>query len=149
MRPLALDDLGLVAALRVLCREFEKENSIKVRFVARSVGTIVGENNIEIALYRIMQEALANILKHAHAKEVCVTLMYHEDIFSLIIKDDGRGFDLTKQAKRKDHRGFGLMSMRERAQLIGGSIIMTSARGKGTVVHINIPYHTEPTHEKN
>ena len=149
LRPLALDDLGLVAALRVLCREFEKENSIKVRFVARSVGTIVGENNIEIALYRIMQEALANILKHAHAKEVCVTLMYHEDIFSLIIKDDGRGFDLTKQAKRKDHRGFGLMSMRERAQLIGGSIIMTSARGKGTVVHINIPYHTEPTHEKN
>jgi len=139
LRPLALDDLGLVAALRLVCREFEDLNSIKVVFTTRNLPAIPGDEEVEITLYRVVQEALSNILKHARASEVEVTLSYHAHTRSLVIRDNGKGFDVAKLSARKEHSGFGLLNIRERVRLIGGTVEITSEKKKGTTVRISVP----------
>ncbi|MDE3058352.1 MAG: PAS domain S-box protein [Bacteroidota bacterium] len=141
LRPTTLDDLGLVTALQLLCREFEKAQRIKVSFSARGIEKSMLDVHKETALYRIAQEALANIAKHANAKKVSLEVFAGDSFIAMTIEDNGKGFDPATPipSGRKNHSGFGLMNMKERSQLLGGMFRISSSRGKGTKVYLEIP----------
>jgi signal transduction histidine kinase len=130
LRPTALDDFGLVAALERLTHSFGEQTGIRVDFEP-TLGP--GERlpaDAETALYRIVQEALTNIVKHAHASRVSVLLTRHGGTVKAMVEDDGRGFDPT--AGRED--GVGLLGMRERLALLGGRLEIESGEAGTTVV---------------
>jgi signal transduction histidine kinase len=93
---------------------------------------------VETHLYRVAQEALNNVVKHASARHVSVVLERHDDRLVLIIEDDGRGFDVDARAEPHG-RGLGLVGMRERAEIIGGSLEIESTPGKGTTIFLQVP----------
>jgi signal transduction histidine kinase len=133
LRPTYLGELGLIPALEMLARE------------SRASFEVVGEEKRldaerELALYRIVQESLRNIAKHAQAKNVAVTLSFDEHEVAATIQDDGVGFaapDAPTAYARAGH--FGLMGMQERAQLFGGNVYVKSERGNGTKVVAYVP----------
>ncbi|HTO95047.1 MAG TPA: ATP-binding protein, partial [Bacteroidota bacterium] len=126
------------SALNLLCRDFGRSCGVAVTFQpgpAASYG-----KDIEIALYRVAQEALANIAHHAGARSVLVRLALLQGVVSLLVEDDGRGFDAAGlRAQGGPPPGLGLISMKERAQLFGGSMYLASAPGQGTRIHVEIP----------
>jgi PAS domain S-box-containing protein len=140
LRPSILDDLGILATIRWFCREFQK-----VYAGIRIESTIgVEENNVsphlKTTIYRIMQEALNNVAKHSHANFVQLKLKKNESHLNLIIQDNGRGFNLDKaMALKTSRRGFGLASMRERAELTGATFKIDAAPGEGTTIRIVWP----------
>ncbi|HTY58952.1 MAG TPA: PAS domain-containing sensor histidine kinase, partial [Bacteroidota bacterium] len=148
LRPAELDDFGLVSALNFLCRDFQKMCGIRVTFqqgAPRQCG-----KDVEIALYRIAQEALANVARHSGAHNVTVRLTHAGGDVGLLVEDDGRGFDAAGvRAKQRPNQGLGLISMKERAQMFGGSLYLTSAQGQGTRIHVEIPLHNGGMHEKD
>ncbi len=150
LRPSVLDDFGLVAALRLLGSEFHRAHGIPASIdVAEDIGRDIDTHN-EIALYRIAQEALNNIAKHAGATRVRIHLSREDMLLRLQIQDDGRGFiqeDVAK--KRGPGHGLGLISMKERAELLGGHCDVTSTPGAGTLVTITIPRGGEYANAKN
>jgi two-component system sensor histidine kinase DegS len=139
LRPSALDDLGLEAVVRRSCSEFQEDTGINTDF------KIFGDkmrmdSSIEVTLFRIIQEALSNIKKHAGAKNAVIKLETGKGLINLIIADDGSGFELNTRAddsEMQDH--FGLMSIKERTELLNGSLNIESAPGKGTKIFITIP----------
>lgn len=143
LRPSTLDDLGLVKALQVLCREFEQANSIRVRFASQGIMQNGTDVQVETTIYRIAQEALANVSKHARARRVEVQLERKSDALALTIRDNGKGFEFKSQPQRKDWSGFGLINMKERAMLIGGAFKLDSTPRKGTTVHVEVPLSRE------
>lgn len=141
LRPTALDDLGLGPALADYVSEWSKHFGIEARI--QSVG-FTGRRldaEVETVLYRIAQEALNNVAKHAHAKLVTVGLERTAKAVSLVIRDDGEGFELI-QPRKSETRGLGLVSMRERAELVGGEVAVHSEPGKGTSVAVLVPLST-------
>lgn len=147
LRPSTLDDLGLSTAVQLLCREFEKTHNIRVRVEADLFPKDVLPPHSETAIYRVTQEALANVAKHAHAKEVQVQLRRTDSAVLLTIKDNGRGFDESRTVQRLDGTGMGLFSMRERAQLAGGTFNLVSSRNKGTTLKLDVPIPGQDIHE--
>ncbi len=148
LRPAELDDFGLVSALSFLCRDFQKMCGIPASF--HPGGSRHYGKDVEIALYRIAQEALANVAKHADARSVAVNLSRGREGVSLVIEDDGKGFDPAgARSGRRRRGGLGLISMKERAQMFGGSLYLTSSTGKGTRIHVEIPLHAGTLHEKD
>jgi len=148
LRPAELDDFGLVSALNLLCRNFERMCNIRVTFQPGPPG--LHGKDIEIALYRIAQEALANIARHSGARSVRMKLSHDKEVVSLVIEDNGGGFDPGGVRKQQRlHPGLGLISMKERAQLFGGSMYLTSSPGRGTRVNVEIPLRPEVVHEKD
>jgi two-component system CheB/CheR fusion protein len=140
LRPASLDDLGLPAALANYIKEWSKHFGIKARFHAYPPHIEAEDRlapEIEINLYRIAQEALNNVNKHARAKYVDVIFERRDDSTLLIIEDDGAGFDLNDESLAQ--RGVGLIGMRERAALIGGTIEIESAPDKGTTIFARVP----------
>jgi signal transduction histidine kinase len=135
LHPAALEHLGLVSALRSHCAEFSRLEGMRVWF---HVSGEVRSTNPEVAvcLYRIAQEAIRNAAKHSHAKEAWVEIRQQRDAIRLSIVDKGVGFDLRML---KAGRGLGLVSMRERVELISGSLTITSAPGEGTWVEVRVP----------
>jgi two-component system sensor histidine kinase DegS len=139
LRPSALDDLGLEAVVRRSCSEFQEDTGINTDF------KIFGDkmrmdSSIEVTLFRIIQEALSNIKKHAGAKNAVIKLETWKGLINLIIADDGSGFELnarTDDSAMEDH--FGLMSIKERTELLNGSLNIESAPGRGTKLFITIP----------
>ncbi len=139
LRPTLLDDLGLTAALESLSNDFSERNDIEVAF----------DNNLqnqrlpqeaETAFYRIVQEALTNIEKHAQtANHVILKIDKKRNYASLIIKNDGIGFDKTTIDETNPDRGLGLRNMIDRAELLEGHLTVNSAPDKGTTVIVNIP----------
>jgi PAS domain S-box-containing protein len=149
MRPTVLDDLGLQAALSSHIRNWSKHFGIPVELHASGMDKDRLTPEIETALYRIAQEALNNIAKHAQAAHVAIVLERRADQVSLIIEDDGVGFDL-QQVFGADDKGVGLIGMRERAALVGGAIEIESQPNVGATVVVRIA--TPPaslTGEKN
>ncbi len=142
LRPTTLDDLGLVTALQLLCREFEKTHGIEISFTARGVEKSMLDIHRETALYRIAQEALANVANHADAKKAALDVYADDSVIAMSIQDNGKGFDPAKLPQRKDRSGFGLMNMKERSLLLGGTFQITSSRGKGTTLFLKIPLAT-------
>jgi two-component system CheB/CheR fusion protein len=138
LRPAALDDLGLVVTLKNFVDEWSKEFSIPAEFHARGLDDLRLPYEIETNLYRIGQEALNNVYKHARASRVGVMLERRDDRVVLVIEDDGTGFDRADVAGRAA-RGIGLLGMEERAALIGGTVEFETSPGHGTTVFVRVP----------
>jgi PAS domain S-box-containing protein len=140
LRPSVLDDFGLVTALRMLCKDFEKRHAVAMAFEIRGSEDVKMDQHIEIALYRIAQEALANIASHAHASTASLLLTQRDGAVQLVVEDDGTGFNL-EEARRYSESGYrlGLIGMRERSELLGGCCSVESEIGKGTTVNVTIP----------
>jgi PAS domain S-box-containing protein len=138
LRPTALDDLGLAEALHTFAKEWSRHTDIAADFQAIKVGRERFDLDVETHLYRIAQEALNNISKHAGAENVTVILEKREEELILIIEDDGHGFDpAAVGTPSKSGRGLGLLGMRERAALIGGNIEIESSQN-GTAIYVRV-----------
>jgi signal transduction histidine kinase len=135
LHPALLEHLGLVSALRSFCAEFEESRHIDVLLVCEGSADQV-PFPMAACLYRIVQEALFNVAKHANAKEVTITLALNEREIRLSIADDGRGFDVIQPGH---HSGLGLISMEERTRIVGGRFSIDSHIGAGTRIEIVVP----------
>jgi signal transduction histidine kinase len=133
LRPKALDDFGLAPALERLAHTFAGQTSLKLELESQ-LGTERLPDEIETALYRIVQEALTNIAKHAHARNVSIVLRQGEGAVTAVIEDDGRGFDLAAT-----RNGTGLDGMRERLALIGGRLKIETRLGGGATLVAAVP----------
>jgi PAS domain S-box-containing protein len=134
LHPAVLDDLGLTVALRSYCEEFTRRHGIRVRFVHRRVPQL--DSEVRTGLYRIAQEALWNVAKHAHARRAVVAITSRPECVRLRVRDWGVGFDPNAPGPR---RSLGLISMEERARILGGTFAMLSSAGKGALVTVDIP----------
>jgi signal transduction histidine kinase/DNA-binding NarL/FixJ family response regulator len=140
LRPAALDDFGLDMALRRYASEWSEHNGVAADFHSQGVETHRLPAELETTLYRITQEALTNVLRHAKAQHVGVILERRPDHVLLIVEDDGRGFDAQAVLKTADAHGkLGLLGMQERVILANGTIEIESAPGAGTTVFVRIP----------
>ena len=133
LRPKALDDFGLEPALERLTTTFAEQTGIAVDYHARIAERLPAD--VETALYRIVQEALTNIVKHAQATQVSVVVTRQPNSVKAVIEDDGIGFE--QEETRED--GLGLLGMRERLQLVGGRFTIESAAGSGTALIAEVP----------
>ncbi|WP_077214823.1 sensor histidine kinase [Bacillus dakarensis] len=136
LRPMALDDLGLVPTLKKYLQTIEEyHDSTKISFA--NIGEIKRlPSKYEVALFRLVQESVQNALKHADAKEIKVRLEINDSKVTVIVKDDGKGFDVNERKAES----FGLIGMRERVDILDGQIAIDSKIGAGTVVLIQVPY---------
>ena len=134
LRPGILDDLGLVDALEWLTTDFEKRTEITSVFEHESVPTLI--NTVSTAIYRITQEALTNVGRHAGADHVTVRFLKNNRHLTLAVFDDGQGFSMESLAQAE---GLGIVGMQERASLVGGTLKVTSAPGQGTRIDLTIP----------
>jgi signal transduction histidine kinase len=132
LRPKALDDFGLVPALERLAENFREQTGIAVELEAR-LGPDRLPGEIETALYRITQEALTNVIKHARARSVSIVLTRRDGSVSAVIEDDGQGFE------QGDDEGLGLLGMKERVELIDGKLTVESSAGSGTTIVAEVP----------
>jgi PAS domain S-box-containing protein len=139
LRPTTLDDLGLHTALSNYIDEWSDRYSIAVDFHSNGLLNARLDSQLESTIYRIVQEALNNVVKHAQAQSVSVILEKRGNSVSVIVEDDGIGFDVEALMKTpaSAHR-FGLLGMRERVMLVGGTLHIESTRGVGTTVLVNI-----------
>jgi two-component system, NarL family, sensor histidine kinase NreB len=138
LRPPTLDEVGLNAALENIVREWSATQGVNAEFHASQEAVRVAAE-IESHLYRIVQEALNNVSKHAAATHVSVLLEHKDNDVILIVEDDGRGFDAEAVASSHDQRGMGLTGMQERMALVGGEIEIESTPGKGTTIFARVP----------
>lgn len=143
LRPAGLDDLGLREALDWLAREFERSSGIAVAIEVDAAGGRLAKP-VEVELYRIAQEMLGNVAKHARATRVQLRLTVRDQTATLAVEDDGIGFDAAA-AMARYNRGLGLLSMRERTELLGGAFNLESAPGQGTRIVITVPATREVT----
>ncbi len=134
LRPVALDELGLVPALRQHLSRCEQEHGLVIDFVADAGQRLPPP--VETALFRIVQEAVNNVLRHAQAQRVAVTVARYADHVELRVADDGQGFDTQRP---RSGRHVGLWSMRERVEQLGGRFEVCSAPGQGTAVTALVP----------
>lgn len=134
LRPHVLDDLGLAAALERLASEWQARYKIPVDVAIQLSERLPGE--VETAIYRIVQEALTNIARHAGAHSASILVERHGDIVRAIVEDDGVGFDA---ATNHGERHLGLLGMRERAELLNGTLTVESTAGHGASIFIEIP----------
>jgi PAS domain S-box-containing protein len=140
LRPPGLDQLGLVKTLVLYCEDFSKSNSVEVDFAAAAVDELDLEYETEINIYRLIQEALNNIKRHAGANRVTIRLVASSPDIVIRVKDNGKGFDVNDRRNRalKEKR-MGLQSMVERVRLLDGKISIQSKPSKGTYILIEIP----------
>ncbi len=141
LRPLVLDDLGLDAALEWLVEQFRSRHTARCRLQVRGSPPPELPDALATALFRITQEGLTNVARHAGARQVAVELTYLPEALRLVVEDDGRGFDADR-ARRGD--GFGLLGIRERARHLGGSVRVDSQPGRGTRIEVQLPLHPPP-----
>ncbi|HEX8855167.1 MAG TPA: ATP-binding protein [Thermoleophilaceae bacterium] len=134
LRPTALDDHGLVPALESQVRRFGEQTGIRARLQTRGEPDILGDDQ-QLVVYRVAQEALSNVARHARASQVHVDLSAVNGGVDLCVRDDGGGFD----AQRPDGGGLGLNGMAERARLVGGDLSIYSSPGQGTTVTLHVP----------
>lgn len=135
LRPSMLDDLGLVAALESEAQVFEERTGIECELSLASVDDI--DRRAATAIYRIVQEALTNVARHSNATRVEIRLRERTDELLLEVRDDGRGMTSTESS---DPASLGLLGIRERAALIGGTVLFEGVPGRGTIVSVRIPH---------
>jgi signal transduction histidine kinase len=143
LRPSSLDDLGLIVALSTYAQEWSRHSGVEVNFHSAGLGDARLAPLVETSLYRIAQEALNNVSKHAGATGVAMLLERRNEHAVLIVEDDGRGFDLERVKMSGTDRGLGLVGMRERAALVGGTVEIESKPGEGTTVFVRVPVNLE------
>jgi len=137
---MSLDDLGLIPTLQRYIHTFQEESKIAVNFKTKGVYEDI-RPIISLTVFRLVQEAINNIKKHANATNVSINLEFLENELNLNILDDGNGFDTEElNIKKEDiNSGFGLYSMRERVELLKGKFEVDSTIGKGTRLSITVP----------
>lgn len=139
LRPAVLDDFGLVPALHSFLKGFIKETGIQASLTAvRGLEKL--SDTKRIVLYRVAQEALKNVARHAKASRVDVSVERLPAAVRMRVLDNGLGFDVTKEAQSKKGRHGGLLGMRERVEMVGGAFAIESAPGKGTVILACVPF---------
>jgi signal transduction histidine kinase len=135
LSPLVLQELGLVAAIRKEAKDFARNTGVKARvLIAEDVGRLA--SGTEQAIYRVVQEALHNVAKHAHAKNVTVQVERADELVQVIVEDDGVGIQARGGNSRES---FGLAGIKERIAMLGGISRVISAKGKGTRIEISVP----------
>jgi signal transduction histidine kinase len=139
LRPTMLDHLGLVPALRWFAQSRLEPKSVRVTIEEKSVPRRLS-TEVETALFRVVQEAITNITRHAAARNAQISFDFDDEAVTVEVEDDGIGFDMIELALSPDsERGLGLMGMQERIEVLDGEIEITSAPGYGTRVHIRVP----------
>jgi len=137
LRPMALDDLGLIPALRKFSQDFEEKYRIRTKFVLHGKETRL-PSALEVAVYRFVQEAFTNVQKHAQASFVLLEVTIQTDNLKIIVQDNGDGFNPQKLDARTTDR-FGLIGMRERVELLEGTFDIESGEASGTTITMNVP----------
>ncbi len=144
LRPMALDDLGLVAAAAQFVHQLHERGLVSVAMTVEGIEAPL-DAHVKAALFRIIQESLSNIAHHAEAKSASLRMLYTDAAVSILIEDNGKGFDaesvMEQSASGEGH--FGLLGMRERAMIIGAQFVVTSKPGQGTRVHVRFPLKPE------
>ena len=138
LRPTVLDDLGLIPALHSFVKIFSKQTGVHVRLTVYA-GVEQLENVKRTVLYRVAQEALTNVARHAHASRVDVTIQKLPRNVGVTIKDNGKSFQVERVLHAKTNKRLGLLGMRERVEMVGGRLRIESAPGTGTTIHAEIP----------
>lgn len=147
LRPMALDDLGLVPTLRKFVQDYEEKSKIRTRF------ELIGKDmrlpsGMEVAVYRLVQEAFSNVLKHAQASHVTLELTIQQQMVKIMVADNGVGFIVDHIDKRSERANrYGLMGMRERVDLLEGRMDIESSIGAGTKLSMVIPIKAESKEE--
>jgi signal transduction histidine kinase len=145
LRPLVLEELGLAVALERLCEDFQRTHAIGVALACDPATAGRLEARAETALYRIVQEALTNVARHAGARRVDVRLAQSGASITLTIRDDGEGLvDADAPGRTRRDHGFGMRSIRERALMLGGACSVQTRRGAGTTIEIRAPLEARP-----
>lgn len=138
LRPMSLDDLGLVPTIKRYIDRFIEETGINVELMVLNEQHEI-DSIIEIACFRIIQEALNNIVKHSNAQDALIKIEQTPDKLHVIIKDNGIGFDMKNLKSKSGDSGFGLIGMKERAELLSGKLDIISTLGEGTRILLTIP----------
>jgi signal transduction histidine kinase len=138
-----LDDLGLIAALEWHAQEVERRSEIKVHFHS-NIAELQLPMETSTGIFRIYQEVLTNAVRHANAHKITSSLSFATDHLNLAIEDDGKGMDLNASAQGKT---LGLLGIKERTFILGGSFAIDSSPGNGTRVQISIPYQPSPLND--
>jgi signal transduction histidine kinase len=142
LRPAVLDDLGLVPALRSYLKEYSERTGILVHF-ERSARDAALTAEQKTALFRIVQESLSNVARHAQATEVAISLSFVKNGIQLRVKDNGKGFSMEEPRSRTVKKRLGLQGMQERARLMNGRFLLRSTPGAGTTVVAEIPLQSD------
>lgn len=137
LRPTILDDLGLIPALEFLAKGITKRTSLAIVIDGSTNGRLA--SSIETMLYRIVQEALVNATKHAHASRTMVLVTREPYLIHCAIRDNGTGFNVRETLARKGQHGFGLIAIRERLNAVGGTLKINSSVQRGTEVLVSVP----------
>nr|WP_319776140.1 PAS domain S-box protein [uncultured Sphaerochaeta sp.] len=149
LRPTIFDNYGLIRSVEIMCQEFSELTGIEIKYNAYDFSERLN-HNLELNLYRIIQEAVSNITKHSKASKASVQLFNRGNTISVIIEDNGVGFDNGQTSKRNTRKpGFGLVSMIERTELLDGKVHIETASGKGTEIHVDIPLTSGGKIEQN
>jgi signal transduction histidine kinase len=143
LRPAHLDDLGLVAAIRWHTNEVMSRTNLKIQF------SVMGKeqplhDTVKIATYRIVQEAITNVIKHAEASKIYIELCFEANELSVLISDNGRGMAFESERELMQ-RSWGLLGMRERTKLLNGEFHIESAPSNGVKIEVSIPYQVQLT----
>jgi signal transduction histidine kinase len=142
LRPIYLEDLGLLPAVEMLSREADQQENLSVQLTISGTARRLPPD-LELATYRIVQEAVNNVVQHANANQAWVAVRFETERLILSVRDDGLGFeapDLPDALARRGH--FGLMGIQERTFLYGGKLVIHSAPGEGTELTVHVPYPT-------
>ena len=140
LHPPELDDVGLASALRTYVAQWSERYGTDVEFEMTGLTEVPVPTEVATTIYRIVQEALTNIAKHAHATHVSVLVERVEGEMRLIVEDDGLGFEVERTiARATRERRLGVAGMHERAALVGGAVTIESSRGSGTTVYVRLP----------
>ncbi|HEX6850832.1 MAG TPA: histidine kinase [Candidatus Polarisedimenticolaceae bacterium] len=142
LRPTLLDDLGLIPALHAFMKELSKQYGLRTRLTAPA-STEQLAISLRTVLYRVAHEALTNVTRHANASRVDVTIRKTAKLVSMTIADDGKSFPAKRVTHSPKGTHLGLLGMKERMEMVGGSLRIESLRGKGTTIHAEVP--TGPT----
>jgi signal transduction histidine kinase len=142
LRPAVLDDLGLIPALHAYCKSVAEKRQLKIQFTAFG-GVEALENAERTVLYRVAQEALTNVVRHANATEVKLSIIAISNAIRMEISDNGKSFRVGNAFVGKNSKRLGLVGMNERVEMVGGTLVIESAPGHGTVVRAEIPYYPE------
>ncbi len=139
LRPSLLDDHGLGIAIQRYTDEYAAKMNINVDSHISGLDGQYLPSEIEVAVYRIIQEALTNIARYAESTKVSVVLRYRDSLLKAIVEDDGKGFDVNNVIASEEKSKLGLFGMYERASLIGGKLTIESEAGVGTTVYLEVP----------
>ena len=139
LRPGILDDLGLLAAMEWQLNDFKKRTGIECEFSSEFDDSGL-DHDLVTALFRVFQETLTNIIRHAHATRVTISMDGRNGFITLTVEDNGRGIS---DSEISDHRSLGLLGIRERVVIFGGDVHISGAKGRGTQVIVKIPHREE------